>query len=42
LIVEEAGGRTSDFSGHQSCTSGRETVAANAHLHEAIIEILQR
>jgi myo-inositol-1(or 4)-monophosphatase len=42
LIVEEAGGRTSDFSGRQSCTSGRETVASNAHLHKAMLEILQR
>jgi myo-inositol-1(or 4)-monophosphatase len=42
LIVEEAGGRTSDFSGRQSCASGRETVASNAHLHEAMLEILQR
>jgi myo-inositol-1(or 4)-monophosphatase len=42
LIVEEAGGRTSDFSGHQSCASGRETVASNTHLHEAMLEILQR
>jgi myo-inositol-1(or 4)-monophosphatase len=42
LIVEEAGGRTSDFSGHQSCASGRETVASNTHLHEAMLEFLQR
>lgn len=42
LIVEEAGGRTSDFSGHQSCTSGRQTVASNDHLHEAILNLLQR
>jgi myo-inositol-1(or 4)-monophosphatase len=42
LIVEEAGGRTSDFSGSQSCTSGRETVASNGHLHETLLEILQR
>ena len=42
LIVEEAGGRTSDFSGRQSCTSGRQTVASNDHLHEAILNLLQR
>ena len=42
LIVEEAGGRTSDFSGRQSCASGRESVASNTHLHEAMLEILQR
>jgi myo-inositol-1(or 4)-monophosphatase len=42
LIVEEAGGRTSDFSGQQGCASGREVVASNSHLHEALLEILQR
>jgi len=42
LIVEEAGGRTSDFSGHPSCASGREIIASNARLHEAMLEILQR
>lgn len=42
LIVEEAGGRTSDFSGRQSCASGRETVASNGHLHEAMLELLKR
>jgi len=42
LIVEEAGGRTSDFSGQRSCTSGLETVASNTQLHEPMLEILQR
>jgi myo-inositol-1(or 4)-monophosphatase len=42
LIVEEAGGRTSDFSGRQSCVSDPEIVASNAHLHEAMLEILKR
>ena len=42
LMVEEAGGRTSDFSGRQSCASGREIVVSNAHLHEAMLELLQR
>jgi len=42
LIVEEAGGRTSDFSGDGSCTSGLETVASNAQLHAAMLEVLQR
>jgi myo-inositol-1(or 4)-monophosphatase len=41
LIVEEAGGRTSDFSGGGSCNSGRETLASNAHLHPAMVEILR-
>ncbi len=42
LIVEEAGGRTSDFSGRGSCASGQQTVASNDHLHEAILKLLQR
>ena len=42
LIVEEAGGRTSDFSGRRSCASGKETVASNTHLHDVMLEILQR
>jgi myo-inositol-1(or 4)-monophosphatase len=42
LIVEEAGGRTSDFSGRGACTSGRETLATNARLHDAMLEILRR
>jgi len=42
LIVEEAGGRTSDFSGRESCASGRQTVASNGPLHEAMLEILRR
>jgi myo-inositol-1(or 4)-monophosphatase len=42
LIVEEAGGRTSDFSGQGNCTSGLETVASNGHLHDVMLEILQR
>jgi len=42
LIVEEAGGRASDFSGRQSCASGREIVVSNAQLHDAMLEVLQR
>ena len=41
VIVEEAGGRTSDFSGAESCRTGRETVASNGVLHEAMLEILR-
>ncbi len=40
LIVEEAGGRTSDFSGADSCRSGRKIVASNSHIHDAMLEIL--
>lgn len=42
LIVEEAGGRTSDFAGGPSRGDGRETVASNGHLHAAMIEVLRR
>ncbi len=42
LIVEEAGGRTSDLSGRGSCASGQQTVASNGQLHDAILELLQR
>ncbi len=42
LIVEEAGGRTSDFRGRRSPFDGRQTVASNGHIHDAMIEILRR
>jgi myo-inositol-1(or 4)-monophosphatase len=42
LIVEEAGGRTSDFAGGPATGDGRETVASNGALHDAVIEVLQR
>jgi myo-inositol-1(or 4)-monophosphatase len=42
LIVEEAGGRATDFSGRQSETNDREIVASNGQLHDAMLEILQR
>jgi myo-inositol-1(or 4)-monophosphatase len=41
LLVEEAGGRTSDLSGRPPTGDGRETVATNGHLHHAIVEILR-
>jgi myo-inositol-1(or 4)-monophosphatase len=40
LLVEEAGGRTSDFEGNPSCQSGRRLVATNGHLHPVVLEIL--
>jgi len=40
LIVEEAGGRTSDLSGRPPSGDGRETVASNGHLHEQMIAVL--
>jgi myo-inositol-1(or 4)-monophosphatase len=42
LIVDEAGGRTSDLSGRAPTGDGRETVASNGHLHEAMIAVLKR
>ena len=42
LIVEEAGGRISDFQGGPARADGLQTVASNRHLHDAMIEILQR
>jgi myo-inositol-1(or 4)-monophosphatase len=40
LIVEEAGGRTSNFRGAPASGDGRETIASNGHLHDAIIAVL--
>jgi len=42
LIVEEAGGRVSDFEGRPSRGDGRQTVASNRHLHDAMIEVLRQ
>jgi len=42
LIVEEAGGRTSDAAGGPAPRSGRETVATNGHLHDELLEVLAR
>jgi myo-inositol-1(or 4)-monophosphatase len=42
LIVEEAGGRTSDFSGAPSKGDGRETLASNGLLHETMLALLQK
>lgn len=36
LIVEEAGGRTSDFAGGPAPRSGEEVVASNGRVHEAL------
>ncbi|HXK21837.1 MAG TPA: inositol monophosphatase family protein, partial [Myxococcota bacterium] len=42
LMVEEAGGRTSDFAGKPASGDGRETLASNGALHEAMLELLRR
>jgi myo-inositol-1(or 4)-monophosphatase len=40
LIVEEAGGRTSDFRGGPAPLSGERIVASNGPLHGALLEVL--
>jgi len=40
LIVEEAGGRTSDTRGGDEHWSGLHLVASNGHLHDAMLEVL--
>jgi myo-inositol-1(or 4)-monophosphatase len=41
LIVEEAGGRISNMSGGPAFGTGREVVASNGHIHEAMLQVLQ-
>lgn len=41
LIVEEAGGRTSDLAGGPAPASGREIVASNGQVHQALLELLR-
>ena len=41
LIVEEAGGRVSDRSGGAPPRSGRDTVASNGRVHEAMLALLR-
>jgi myo-inositol-1(or 4)-monophosphatase len=40
LIVEEAGGKVTDFSGGSHTLLGPETAASNGHLHEALVTML--
>ena len=42
LIVQEAGGRVTDLAGGPPLRSGRQTVASNGDLHEAILDLLRR
>jgi myo-inositol-1(or 4)-monophosphatase len=41
LIVEEAGGRVSDFDGGPADRSGRQVVSSNGHLHDALLDLLE-
>jgi myo-inositol-1(or 4)-monophosphatase len=40
LIVEEAGGRVSDLAGGAPPASGREIVASNGRIHDALLQLL--
>lgn len=42
LIVNEAGGRMSDFSGKPFDVIGEQTLASNALLHQEMVEVLQQ
>ena len=41
LMVKEAGGRLSDFSGAEFSISSAETLASNGLIHEAMVTVLQ-
>jgi myo-inositol-1(or 4)-monophosphatase len=40
LVVEEAGGRTSDLGGGPAPRSGREVLASNGRIHDALVDVL--
>ena len=40
LLVEEAGGRASDLHGGPAPRSGREVLASNGRVHDALVEVL--
>jgi myo-inositol-1(or 4)-monophosphatase len=42
FILEQAGGKMSDFSGGDSWTSGKEAAASNGKLHPAILSLIPR
>jgi myo-inositol-1(or 4)-monophosphatase len=42
VIVEEAGGRVTDFSGGPFSIYGKEIVASNGRIHEEMVAVLQR
>lgn len=42
LLVEEAGGRTSDFVGGPARIHGKEIVASNGHLHDVMLTVLAK
>jgi len=40
FILQQAGGRITDFSGGPDWTSGREVIASNTKLHDALLKLL--
>jgi myo-inositol-1(or 4)-monophosphatase len=42
LIVREAGGRATDFSGGLGCLSGRRIQASNGRIHEQMLEVIHQ
>ncbi|HEX2484084.1 MAG TPA: inositol monophosphatase family protein [Myxococcota bacterium] len=41
LVVEEAGGRVTDFAGSGDARSGREVVSSNGHVHAQMLAVLR-
>jgi myo-inositol-1(or 4)-monophosphatase len=42
LIVEEAGGRVTDFSGKRHVLDAEETAASNGHVHEDLLDMIAK
>ncbi|RMD97393.1 MAG: inositol monophosphatase [Deltaproteobacteria bacterium] len=42
LIIEEAGGRLSDFSGAPITIEAKEILASNGHIHEEMLEVMRQ
>lgn len=40
LILRQAGGRTTDFSGNDDCLDARQVLATNGSLHESMLQVL--
>jgi myo-inositol-1(or 4)-monophosphatase len=41
LILSEAGGVTTDFSGGNTYLNGREVIASNGHIHEYLLKFFE-
>jgi myo-inositol-1(or 4)-monophosphatase len=42
LIASEAGGRVTNFAGAPFTSRGRDVLATNGHVHEAMLEVIQQ